>query len=175
MGKQWKLTAFIFLGSKITANGDCNHEVNICSLGKKLMTNPDSALKSTDTTQLTKVCLVKTVDFPVVVYKCESWTIRKAEYQRIDAFELWCWRRLLRVPWTAKRSNQSILKENKSWIFIGKTDAEAETPILWPPDAKNWLLGKDPDAGNDWGQEEKGMIEDEMVGCHHRLDGHEFE
>ena len=89
-------------------------------------------------------------------------------------FELWCWRRLLRVPWTARRSNRSILKENQSWIFIGRTVAEAETPILWPPDAKNWLLGKDPDAGKDWRQE-KGTTEDEIVGWHHRLDGHEFE
>ena len=94
--------------------------------------------------------------FPVVMYGCESWTIKKAEHQRIDAFELWCCRRLLRVPQTARRSNQSILKEIYS-VFIGRTDAEAETPIFWPPDAKNWLNGKDPDAGKDWRQEEKGM------------------
>ena len=85
--------------------------------------------------------------FPVVMYGWESWTIKKAEHWRIDAFELWCWRRLLRVPWIAWRSNQSILKGNQSWIFIRRTDAEAETLILWPPDAKNWLVGKDPDAG----------------------------
>ena len=84
-----------------------------------------------------------------------SWTIKKAECQRIDAFQLWCWRRLLRVLWTAGRSNQSILKEI-SWVFIRRTDVEAETPILWPPDVKSWLIGKDPDAGKDWGQEEKG-------------------
>ena len=88
-------------------------------------------------------------------------------------FELWCWRRLLRVPWTARRSNQSILKET-SWVFIGRTDAEAETPIFWPPNAKSWLFGKDPDAGRDWGQEEKETTEDEMAGWHHRLDAHEF-
>ena len=99
---------------------------------------------------------------------CESWTIKKAEHQRIDAFELWCWRRLLRVPWTARRSNQSILKEINHWIFIGRTDVEAETPILWPPDVKNWLFWKDPDVGKDWGQVEKGMTE-EMVGWHHWL------
>ena len=111
--------------------------------------------------------------FPVVMYGCESWTIKKAEHQRIDAFELWCWRRLLRVPWTARKSNQSILKDG-SWVFIGRTDVEAETPILWPPDAKSWLIWKDPDAGKDWRQEEKGTTEDEMVGWHHRLNGHGF-
>ena len=96
--------------------------------------------------------------FPVVMYGCESWTIKKAERQRIDAFKLWCWRRLLRVPWTARRSNQSILKEiSPGCSFTGQTDVEAETPILWPPDVKNWLIGKDPDAGKDWRQEEKGM------------------
>ena len=93
-------------------------------------------LKSKDITLPTKVRLVKAMVFPVVMYGCESWTIKKAECGRIDAFELWCWRRLLRVPWTARRSNQSILKEIKSRVFIGRTDAEAETPILWPPDAK---------------------------------------
>ena len=90
--------------------------------------------------------------FPVVMYGCESWTIKRAECGRIDAFELWCWRRLLRVPWTARRSNQSILKEMSPDWFIGRTDVEAETPILWPHDAKSWLIWKDPDAGKDWGQ-----------------------
>ena len=99
--------------------------------------------------------------------------MKKAEWCRIDAFKLWCWRRLLRVLWTVGRSNQSP-KGNQFWLFIGRTDAEAETPILWPPDAKNWLIGKDPDAGKDWGQEEKGMTDDEMVGWHHRLNGHGF-
>ena len=109
------------------------------------------------------------------MYGCESWTIKKAEHQRIDAFELWCWRRLLRVPWTVRRSNQLILKEiDQSWVFIGRTDIEAETPILWPPDAKSWLIGKDPDAGKDWGQEEKGMTEDKMVGWYHQPYKHEF-
>ena len=122
----------------------------------------------------TKVCLVKAMVFPVVMYGCESWTIKKAEGRRIDAFKLWCWRRLLRVPWTARRSNQSILKKS-IWIFTGRTDAEAVIPILWPPDGKNWLVGKDPDAGKDWRQEEKGAAEDEMVKWHHRLNGHEFE
>ena len=139
------------------------------------MTKLDSILKSRDITWLTKVHLVKAMVFPVVMYGCESWTIMKAECWKIDAFELWCWRRLLRVPWTARRSNQSILKGNQSWIFIGMTDAEAEAPILWPPNAKSWLIGKNRDAGKDWRWKEKGTTEDDIVGWHHRLDGHEFE
>ena len=106
------MTDFIFLGSKITADGDYSHEIKIHLLfGRKAMTNLDSILKSRDITLLTKVHLVKAMVFPVVMYGCDSWTIKKAEHGRIDAFELWCWRRLLRVPWTARRSNQSILKE----------------------------------------------------------------
>ena len=103
---------FIFLDSKITADGDCSHEIKRCLLlGRKVITNLDSILKSRDITLPTKVCLVKAMVFPVVVYGCDSWTVKKSEHERIDAFELWCWRRLLRVPWTARRSNQSILKE----------------------------------------------------------------
>ena len=168
---------FIFLGSKIAADGDCSHEIKRrLLLGRKVFTNLESILNSRDITLPTKVCLVKAMVFPVVMYGCESWTVKKAEQQRIDAFELWYWRRLLRVPWTATRSNQSFLKEtNQSWVFIGKTDAEAETPILWPPDVESWLIGKDPDAGWCCGQEEKGMPENEMAGWHHQLDGHEFE
>ena len=166
---------FIFLGSKITADGDCSLEIKrLLLLGRKAMTKLDSILKSRDITLPTKVHLVKAMVFPVVMYGCESWTIKNAEHGRIDAFELWCWRRLLRVPWTARRSNQSILKGNQSWMFTGRTDAKAETPILWPPDAKNRLIGKDPDAGEDWRQE-KGTTEDEMVGWHHQLNGYEFE
>ena len=103
------------------------------------MTNLDSIFKSRDITLPKKVRLVKAMVFLVVMYGCESWTIKKAECRRIDAFELWCWRRLLRVPWTARRSNQSILREilRESWVFIGRTDVEAETPILWPPDMKS--------------------------------------
>ena len=125
------------------------------------------------------VRLVKAVVFPVVMYRCESWTIKKAEHWRIDAFELWCCRRLLRGPWTARKSNQSILKEIspeyslEALIVTGRTEAEA--PILWPPDVKSRLTGKDSDAGKGWRQEEKGMTEDEMVGWHHQLNGHEFE
>ena len=118
------------------------------------MTNLDSILKGRDITLPTEVCLVK-----VVMYGCESWTIKKAECWRIDAFELRCWRRLLRVPWTARRSNQSIIKE-----ISPEYSLDAETPILWPPDAKNGVIVKDPDAGKDWKWEEKGMTEDEMVG-----------
>ena len=112
MGKQWKLSDFSFGGSKITADGNCSREIKRCFLlGRKAMINLDSLLKSRDITLPTKVHLVKAMVFPVVRYGCESWTIRKAEYQRIDAFELWCWRRPLRVPWTARRYSQSILKE----------------------------------------------------------------
>ena len=138
------------------------------------MTNLDIILKSRSITLSTKVRLAKEMVFPAVMYRCESWSIKKAELQRIDAFELWCWRRLLRVSWTARRSNQSILKEI-NWIFIRWTDAEAEAPVLWPLDRKNWLIWKDPDAGKDWRREEKWMTDDEMVGWHHRLNGHEFE
>ena len=112
MGKQWKQWLSIFWGSKITADGDCSHEIKRhLLLGRKVMTNLDSILKSRDITLPTKVCLVKAIVFPVVMYGCESWNIKRTEHRRIDAFELWCWRRLLRVPWTARRSNQSILKE----------------------------------------------------------------
>ena len=124
---------FIFLGSKITADGDCSHEIKRCLLfGRKIMTNLESILKSRDITLLTKFCLVKAMVFPMVTYGYESWTIKKAERRRTDAFELWCWRRLLRVPWNARRSNQSFLREiSPEYSF------EAETPNLWPPDAKN--------------------------------------
>ena len=149
--------------------------VHFFFLGREVMTNLDSILKSRDITLLTKVHLVKVLVFPVVMYGCESWTIKKAECRRIDPFVLWCWRRFLSVPWTARRSNQSTLKGNQFWIFIGRTDVEAETPILWPPDAKSWLIWKLPDAGKDWRQEGKGTAEDEMVGWHHWLNGHEFE
>ena len=116
----------------------------------------------------TKVHLDKSMVFPVVMYGCESWTIKKAEHWRIDAFELWCWTGLLRVPWS-KEIQPVHPKGNQSWISIGRTDAEAETPILWPPDVKSWLIWKDADAGKDWRREEKGTTE------HHQLDGHEFE
>ena len=172
------VTDFILLDSKITANGDCTHEIKRCLLlGRKAMTNLDSILKSRDITLPTKVCLVKAKIFPVVMYGCENWTVKKAECQRMDAFELWFWRRLLRVPWTARRSNLSILKEiNLEYSLVGLISvlAEAETPILWPPDVKSRLIGKDSDARKNWRQEEKRTTEDEMVGWHHWLDEHEF-
>ena len=127
-----------------------------------------------DITLLPKIYIVKAMVFPVIMYGCERGTINKAEHQRIDAFKLWCWRKLLRVPWTLRGSNQSI-KGNQLWIFIGRTGAEFEALILWSPEVNSWLVGKDPDAGKDWGQEKKGATEDEMVGWHHWLDGHEFE
>ena len=107
------------------------------------------------------------------MYGCESWTIKKAERWRTDAFELWCWRRLLRVPWIAEIQPVHS-KGDQSWVFFGRTDAKAETPVLWPSHAKSWLTGKDSDAGRDWGQKEKGMTEDEMAGWHHGLNGHDF-
>ena len=166
----------IFGGSEITADGDCSHEIKRrLLLGRKVMTNLDSILKSRDLTLLTKVWLVKAMVFPVVMYGCESWTIKKAEHWRIDAFELWYWRRFLKSPLECKEIQPVHPKGNQSWLFIGKTDVEAETPILWPPDVKNWLIWKDTGAGKDWGQEEKGKTEDEMVGWHHWLNGHEFE
>ena len=127
----------IFLGSKITADGDCSHEIKRCLLlGRNVMTNLDSILKSRDITLSTKVHLVKAMVFPVVMYVCEIWTVKKAEHQRIDAFELWCWRRLL-SPLDYKEIQPVSHKGNQSLIFIGRTDVEAETPILWSPDAKN--------------------------------------
>ena len=185
MANRWekmeKVTDFIFLGSKITADNDCSLEIKRCLiLGRKAITKLDSILKSTDITLPTKVHIVKAMVFPVVRYGCESLTIKKAEHQRTDAFELWCWRRLLRVSWTARRLLDywtKLLdfnpKGNQPWIFIGRTDAEA--PILWPPDVRSWLIGKDRDASKDWGQKEKGATEGKRVGWHHWLHGHEFE
>ena len=129
------VTDFIFLGCKITMDSDCSHEIKIClPLGRKAMTNLDSILKSRDLTLPKKVCTVKAMVFPVVMYGCEIWTIKKAECQRIDSFELWCWRKLLRVPWTARRSKQSILKEiNLEYSLEGLM---LKLQYLWPPDVK---------------------------------------
>ena len=152
MGKQWQT---LFFGAPKSLQMDCSHEIKSrLLLGKKVMTNLDSVLKSRDITLPTKVHIVKAMVFPVVMYGCESWTIKKAESQRTDAFEL-CWRRLL-SPLDCKEIKPINPKGNQAWMFIGRTDAETETLVLWPPDAKNWLIGKDPDAGEDWGQEEKG-------------------
>ena len=163
---------FIFGGSKTTGDGDCSHEIKRCLLlGRKVMTNLDSILKSRDITLPTKVRLVKTMVFPVVVYGCESWTVKKADHWKNDAFELWCWRRLLS---DCKEIQPVHPKGDQSWVFIGRTDAEAETPVLWPPHVKSWLICKDPDAEKDWGQEEEEMTEDEMAGWHPWLYEHGF-
>ena len=159
------VTDFICLGSKITADGDCNHETKRCLLfGKKAMTNLDSILKTRDITLLTKVCLVKAMVFPVVMRGCESWAIKKAERWRIDAFELWCYRRLLRVPWTARKSNQSILKE-----ICPEYSLEGLTLKLKLQYFGHLMWRKDPNDGKDWRQGGKDMTEDEMVGSHHWL------
>ena len=129
---------FIFGGSKITADGDCSHEIKRhLLLGRKFMTNPDSILKSRDITLPAKVRLVKAIVFPVVMHGCESWTVKKAECQKIDAFELRCWRRLLSGPWTFTEIQSVHPKGDQSWVFIGRTDAEAETLVRWPPDSKS--------------------------------------
>ena len=176
MGKQWKQWQTLFSwASKITADGDCSHEIKRhLLLGRKAMANLDSIWKRGDITLPTNVYLIKAMVFPIVMYGCESWTIKKVERWGINAFELWCWRRIMRVLWTARRYNLSALKEINHWLFIGRTDAKAKAQILWPPDVKSLLIRKDPDSGKDWRQE-KGTIEDQMVRLHHWLNGHEFE
>ena len=166
---------FIFLGSKITADGDCSHEIKRrLLLGRKVMTNLDSILKSRDITLPTKVRLVKAMVFPVVMYGCESWTIKKAEHRRIDAFELWCWRRLLRVPWAARRSSQSILKEISPGCSLEglmlRLTLQYFGHLMRRVDSleKTLMLGKIEE------KEKKGTTEDEMVGWHHRFNGHGF-
>ena len=167
---------FIFGGSKITADGDCSHEIKrYLVLGRKVMTNPGSILKSRDITLSTKVRLVKAMFLPVVLYGCDSWTVRKAECRKNWCFCTVVLEKTLEIPLGCKEIQPIHPKGDQSWVFIGRTDVEAETPILWPPHAKSWLIGKDPDAGRDWVQEDKGMTEVEMAGWHHRLDGHEFE
>ena len=145
------VTHFLFWGSKITADGDCSHEIRRhLLLGRKTMTNLDSVLKSRNITLPTKVPIVKAMVFPVVMYGCESWTIKKAEHQRIDAFELWCWRRLLKVSWTARRSNQSILREiNPEYSLEGRCWSwNSSILVIW---WEEWLIAKVPDASKDWG------------------------
>ena len=139
------------------------------------MTNLDSILKSRDITLPTKVHLVKAMVFPVVMYGCESWIIKKAEVLKNWCFWTVVLEKTLESPLDCKQIQPVHPKGDQSWVFIGRTDAEAETLILWPPDVISWLIGKDSDAGRDWGQEEKGTTEDEMAGWHHRLDGHESE
>ena len=138
------------------------------------MTHLDSVLESRDITLPSVVQLSKLCFFSVVMYRCESWSIKKAECRKIDAFELWWWKSL-ESPLDCREIQPVHPKGNQPWIFIARTDAEAAAPILWPPDVKSLLIGKDPDAGKDWGQEEKEVAEDEMVGWHHQLNGREFE
>ena len=167
MGKQWKQWETLFFWAP--------KSLQMVTAALKLKDAPWkksydhlSMLKSRDITLPTKICLVKVTVFWVVMYGCECWTIKKDEHQRIDAFELWCWK----SPLDCKEIKPVNPKGNQSWKI--RIDAEAKTPILWPPDAKSWLLGKDPDAGKDWRREEKGTTQDEMVGWHHRFEGHEF-
>ena len=155
---------FIFLGSKITADGDCSHEIKKCLLlGRKVMTNLDSIFKSRDITLPTKVRLVKAMVFPVVMCGCESWTVKKAEHRRIDAFELWCWRRLLRVPWTARRSNQSILKEMSPGISLEGIMLKLKLQYFGHLMQSVDSLEKTLMLGHQRRQEEKGPTEDEVV------------
>ena len=160
----------------ITADGDYSHEIKRCLLlGRKVTANLDSILKSRDITLPTKVCLVKAMVFPVVMYGCESWTVKKSECRRIDAFELWCWRRLLRVPWTAWRSNQSILKEIIPGISLEGLMLKLKLQYFGHLMRRVDSLEKTLMLGGIWGQEKKGTTEDEMAGWHHGLDGHESE
>ena len=176
MGKQWKQWDFTFWGCKITVDGDCSHEIKRhLLLGRQVMTNLDSVLKRRDITLPTKVHIVKAMVFPIVMYRCESWTIREAECRRINDFKLWCWRRLSRVPWPARRSNQSILKEISPEYSLEGLMLKAETPILSSPYVKSRLIRKGPDSGKDRRQEEKGTIEDEMIRWYHWFNGQEFE
>ena len=170
------VTDFIYLGFKVTADGDCSHEIKrYLLLGRKAMTNLDSVLKTSDITLSTKVHLVKLMVFPVVVHGCES-----LDHKEGWAPKNWCFwtvvlEKTLESPLDSKEIKLVSPKGNQSWIFIGRADAETEVPIIWPPDVKSQFIRKDPDAGRDWRQEEKEMTEDEMVGWHHWLNGHEFE
>ena len=163
-----------FSGLQNHCRGDCSHEMKRrLLLWRKVMTNLDSILKSRDITLSTKICLVKAMVFPVVVYKCEL------DYKESWMPKNWCFwtvvlEKTLESPLDCKEIQPVHPKGDQSSVFIRRTDAEAETPIFWPPDAKSWLIWKDHDSGKDWGQEEKGVPEDEMVGCHHRLNGHVF-
>ena len=177
MGKQWNSDRLYFLGLQ-------NHCIwwlqswhsKTLAPWKKAMTNLDNVFKSRDTILQTKVCIVKAMVFPVVMYGCDSWTIKKVELWRTDAFELYL-EKILETPLDSKEIKPVKPKRNQSWIFIERTDteAEAEAPVLWPSDAKYWVTGKDPDAGKYWRQKEKGMTEGEMVGWHHQINRHDYE
>ena len=165
---------FILGGSKVTADGDGSHEIKRrFLLGRKVMTNLDSILKNRDITLLTNLHLVKNMVFLVVMYGCESWTIKKAECQKNWCFWTVVLEKTLESPLDCKEIQPVHPKGDQYWVFIGRTDAEADTPVLWPPDVKSWLIWKDSDAGKDWRWEKKGTTEDEMVGWHHWLNGHE--
>ena len=167
---------FVLRGSKITVDGDWSHRIKRrLLLGRKVMTNLESILKSRDITLSTKVHLVK-----AMLFSSNHVWMWELDYKESWVLKNWCFwtvvlEKTLESPLDCKEIQPVHLKGDQSWIFIGRTDAEAETPILWPPDAKNWLIGKDCDAGKYWRQEEKGTTEDEMVGWHHQLNGHEFE
>ena len=173
--QDWKRTDFIFSGLQSPSDGDCSHEIKRrLLLGRKVMTNLDSIFKSRDITLPTKVHLVKAMVFPVVMYGCESWSVKKAERRRIDAFELWCWRRLLRVPWTARRSNQSILKETSPGCSLEGLMLKLKLQYFGHLMQRVDSLEKTLMLGGIRGQEEKRTTEDEMTGWHHQLDTHEF-
>ena len=179
MGKQWKPCRLyyycLFFGSKITADGDCSHQIKSCLLlGRKVMTNLHITLKSRDITLPTKVHLVKAMVFPVAMYGCEIWTIMKAECFKNWRFWTVGLEETFESPLDCKEMQPVHPKGDQSWVFIGTTDVEAETPVLRPPDAKSWLIWKDTDAEKNWGQREKGTTEVEMFGWHHRLNGHRF-
>ena len=176
MGKQWKQWETLFSWApKSTADGDCSHEIKRCLLlGRKAMSNLDSVLKSRNITLSTKVHLVKAMVFPVVMYRCEIWTVKKAEHRKNWCFPTVVLEETLESPLNRKEIQPVHPKGNQSWIFIGRTDSEAEAPIFWPPDVKSQHIGKVPDAEKDWRQE-KGATEDKMVRWYHWLKGHEFE
>ena len=177
MGQQWKQWQTLFSWApKSLQMVIASRKIKRCLfIGRKVMTNLESILKSRDIIMLRNVHLVKAIVFPVVMYGCESWTIKKTECWRIDASELWCWRRLLRVLWTAKRFKQSILKKISPDYSLEGLMLKLKLQYFGHRDTKNWLIGKDPDAGKDWRHEEKGLTEDEIIGWHHWLNGHEFE
>ena len=164
----------LFASSKITGDGDCSHEIKRhLLLGKKAMTNLGSILKSRDITLPKKVCIVKGMLFPVVMYGCESWAIRKLSTNKLMLLNCG-FGKTLESPLGCREIQPVHPKRDQSWVFIWRTDAEAETPKLWPPDVKSWVIWEDPDAGKNWRWEVKGRTEDEMVGMHHWLNAHGF-
>ena len=166
------MTDFVFLDFKVSADGDCSLDIRRwLLLGRKAMTKLEHVLKSKDIILLTKVRIIKPMVFPVVMYRCETWTIKRA--LKNQCFYTVVLENTIESPLENKEIKLVNLEGNQSWIFFGRTGAEAEAPILWPPDANNWLTGKNPDAGEDWRQKEKRETEDEMVGWHNLFNGHE--